>query len=348
MLGIILRILPILGIIFLILLILAAVSLLLALFFPVSYHIFCSRQADGLKAVVKVRWLFGMLRARYQYPDPGRIVAKGLCFTLYDSEFPAPKGEDAKQESKKTRGIRKRTDVKQTEDDGEEKAKTAAAGEGGGTGGPDATDEGKADLRECDDTGKGEQADSGNGSGADDGRTYSENYDSSSGNVQMEPESSVGKFFQKIEKIKYTIRSICDKIKEIWENISYYIELLQEESTKELFADVSLSVGKLLRCIRPRRIRAEILFGTGSPDTTGYVYGLYCMLAAFVRQGKVCVTPDFENAVFRGEMEISGHVTLWVLLVNGVKLALDKRLKRFVRKLRKTNAGGKDSKKDSV
>ncbi len=143
--------------------------------------------------------------------------------------------------------------------------------------------------------------------------------------------SGFGKILQKFRKIKYTIHGIYDKIKEIWNNISYYLELLQEEETRQLFSHVRLRTGKIMKSMRPGHIRADILFGTGAPDTTGYLYGAYCMLPSMLR-ADICVTPDFEEAVLRAEFDISGHIAIWVLAVNAGRIALDKRLWRLIKK----------------
>jgi hypothetical protein len=100
----------------------------------------------------------------------------------------------------------------------------------------------------------------------------------------------------KIAKIKYTIRRFCDKIKKIRDNITYYTELLRDDSTKEAFSAVCLRIAKMLRHMLPHRRRADILYGTGSPDTTGYLYGVYGMFCAALGP-KVKVTPDFEQTV---------------------------------------------------
>lgn len=328
MLDVILRILPIVGVIFLTVLMVAVIFVLLALFYPVTYRIHGVRQTD-IKADVKVRWLLGLVRARYQYPKPGRIIAKLLCFTLYDGGFPASKDEEeqkadskaGKKSAKKEK--RKRANVKSGDSGGGHKREK---GEGDKADGPQ--DKESAVCKTSDGLAEG-------------------NADGAAENILEDKDSTgsvgSGNFFHKIEKLKYTIGSFCDKIKEIWENISYYIELLQEESTKELFAATFFKLGKILKCIRPRHIKADIVFGTGSPDTTGYLYGIYCMLTSFPKWDRVQVQPDFENAVLKGEVEISGRITLWVLLVNGLKLALDERLKTFGGRIK---AGGKDSRRD--
>lgn len=147
----------------------------------------------------------------------------------------------------------------------------------------------------------------------------------------------------KIHKIKYTIQKIYDKIKEIWENLSYYSELLREEDTLGLWKHVKLRLGKIWKSIRPRHIRADILFGTGAPDTTGYLLGVYGMLSPSLGP-KVNVTPDFTQAILQGEAEVSGHVTTFGLAVNGLKLLLDKRLHLFLKKLKRNDKTSKQTK----
>ena len=108
---------------------------------------------------------------------------------------------------------------------------------------------------------------------------------------------------------------------------------MQEENTAKLWKHVKLRLGKILKNIRPRHIRAEVLFGTGSPDTTGYVFGLYGILSPFLGP-EVCVTADFTQAILMGHVDISGHITGAVLLWNTVKLLLDRKLHMFVKKMK--------------
>lgn len=296
MLEICLQSLTIIGIILLTLLLLVLFLILLVLFFPVTYRIYGTKTEEKLTVTGKAKWLFGLLRVNYSYPEPGKAVVRLLWFPLYDSEA----GETETKESKKDK-----TKKKQKKKEKVESIPTA--------------DSVKPEAAEVD-SGSENEADSGKAGESDEKETVSE-------------KAEGGKFFQKVKKIKYTICNGYDKIKEIWENISYYIELLQEEGTKQLFLQISSQCGKIWRSIRPRHVEAELLFGTGSPDTTGYLYGAYCMAAPSLGS-RFLVTPDFERKILEAKFAVSGHITLWVLLLNGVKLLLNKELKTFIRKLK--------------
>ena len=132
------------------------------------------------------------------------------------------------------------------------------------------------------------------------------------------------------EKTKEQESSNTEKI----DKIRKYTQILKEKETAELWKHVKLRLLKILKSIRPRHIRADIIFGTGSPDTTGYVFGIYGMLSPYLGK-KVNVTPDFTRAVFQGDADISGHITVFVLMINGLKLLLDKRLHLFLKKCKK-------------
>ena len=361
MLDIVLRILVVLGVLLLVLAALAVASLLLVLFFPLTYRVFGSRDQEAFGLNVRAVWLFGLVRAVCRYPDPGRLKIKILCFTLCDRAL-ASGGEDGKgterkkkktesekkkaaDEKEKAEGEKKNTDDEKEKTESEKKkvekeAKQADAekrgADPGGTGEKSCGAAGKdgASEEETGDTGKrqpqGTEGHEGDPCGAagKDGASGEETEDA--GEVSGGEEAEKG-FLSglkaKFQKIKYTFQAIYDKIKKIWKNISHYVNWMQEEETKQLLSESLEALGKMLKSVRPRRIRADIRFGTGAPDTTGYVYGLYCMLSAAWAPG-LLLSPDFERRVLEGEFDISGRITVWVLLVNGLKMyKLIRRLK---------------------
>lgn len=326
MLDFIIKILTVLGLILLALIIFLLAGLLLVLFFPVTYRIRGVKDAEKMELSARMNWFFGLFRVRCSYPEPGILTAKILWFKLYETKLP-PDGKAKKEgvsEEKKgaapKSGNESKTDIESKPDpedkiscesiDGPEREETRSEEAPGQEG-----------VRSEEAPGQEE--------------TGSENAPGQEVTGTEEPNDG---FFEKIQKIKYTICGIYDKIKEIWKNISYYTALLQEENTRQLYAYVRLRVVKILKNIRPRHIRADILFGTGSPDTTGYVFGLYCMLYSVLGAGFL-VTPDFERAVLEGRVDISGHITVFVLVVNIVRLMLDKKLRLFIRKLKKEDVG---------
>lgn len=295
--AIILKILSIIGIFLLVLLGVVLLILLLVLFFPVSYRLKGSKDAERMCIRARVYWLFGLLRIRFDYPEPGRLIAKMLCFTVYDSG--AEKKE--KTSNKKTASRAKRGSAPKKEQ--EDKTQTLSKQE----------PVPKEDAAEQDQTSAEDTASS-----------------------QEQPSGIKDRIFAKYEKIKYTILKIYDKIKEIPDHIAYYRELLEEDDTKELLRHAGMRIGKILKNIRPRKLDVNILFGAYSPDSTGYLYAVYGMI--YPTLGKyVLLTPDFTRAVLEGNVDMAGHITLFMVLWNGAMLVLDKRLRILVKKIKAYN-----------
>lgn len=141
-------------------------------------------------------------------------------------------------------------------------------------------------------------------------------------------------FWDMIEKIRYTIFSIYDKIKNVIQNISYYKQVLDASENRIMYKRVWTRILKVLKSIRPRRIEAELLMGTGSPDTTGYLCALYGMLCPML--GKhVSFTADFEEKICKGSAFFKGRITIFTLLVQALKLFFDKQIRIFIKQLKK-------------
>ena len=329
MLSIILKILSILGIILLVLLGIILILLLLVLFFPVFYRVKAEKHSastdDMLEssektplkqpvfADAKVWWFFGLLRARYKYPEPGALKVKFLFFILYDSGADTDISSNTnstdkdfdyadKSDLQKTDSAKSETNTKTTS--------TVNTEENGVSGQPATED-----------------------------RSLPEE-----ANYLDEEELSASQNKKIFEKIQYTIQNFCDKIKkafaklkEVKENIAYYKEVFAEEDTKELLKHALKRLGRILKSLRPRKLRANILFGAASPDTTGYVCAIYGMTSPHI--GKhVMFTPDFEQEIFEGDLYAAGHTTVFLILWNLLMLVKDKKLWKLRDKLnRKPN-----------
>ena len=289
MLTILFKILSILGILLLILLGIALVVILLVLFFPVCYKMSGKKNAEEMQFAAKIKWLFGLVRASYSYPVPGKLLAKVLFFTVYDSS--AEKKNSAPGEDTHTAPNKDITTLLSVDTD---MAKTDTA-----------TDtEASADAK----------------------TSAEEN----TPGPQQETSGKIAGFF---EKIRYTIRKICDKIKYILQNISFYRELWNDPDTKGLLQHAGSRIGHILKRLRPRKLEVNARVGTGSPDTTGYLYGIYGMILPKLGKG-VCITPDFEQAILEGDFKVSGHFTVACVLFHSVRLLMDKRLQQLKHKIK--------------
>lgn len=332
MLAIVLKILSIVGIVLLLVLAFVLLLLLLILFFPITYRVRGSKDEDGFGLTARVNWFFGLFRVRFGYPEPGRLTAKVLCFTLFDMRIPPEKGEPVQTgqgEPKADRAARETPLEKRFFGKKAKKAKTPAD-----TGLPPR--ERHPSEEEAPQEERLPATSESAASAAESSQAHAPDSQAENGAPGAVPEDNSGlpgKILQKFQKIKYTIHHIYDKIKEIWDNISYYLRLLQEENTKQLAAHALRRVGSILKSIRPRRMAVELFFGMETPDTTGYLYGLYCVLSTALGP-EFKVTPDFEQKRLEAKFDIAGHVIVWVFVINGLKLLLDRKLHLFLKKIK--------------
>lgn len=310
MLTILFKILSILGILLLILLGIALVVILLVLFFPVCYKMSGKKNAEEMQFAAKIKWLFGLVRVTYSYPVPGKLLAKVLFFTVYDSS-----------EKKKNSAPGEDTHAAPERDITEEARETSRTSEPS-----DASEtSGQTLLSHDSDIAKTDPATDTEASA--DAKTSVEE------NTPVPQQETSGKIAGFFEKIRYTIRKICDKIKYILKNISFYKELWNDPDTKGLLQHAGKRIGHILKRLRPRKLNVNARIGTGSPDTTGYLYGIYGMILPKLGKG-VCITPDFEQAILEGDFKASGHFTVACVLFHSARLLMDKRLQQLKHKIR--------------
>ena len=86
--------------------------------------------------------------------------------------------------------------------------------------------------------------------------------------------------------------------------------------------------------LAPKKIAGELLFGTGKPDATGYLYGVYCVVSHGIMRN-IVVTPDFNEKILEGNINISGSITIVRLLIRVIGVVMDKKLRRFVSRLKR-------------
>lgn len=152
-------------------------------------------------------------------------------------------------------------------------------------------------------------------------------------NPKEKPEKSAGAEIETksgaLQKIWFKIKRICVKIKKIFKDFEYYKDLLQKKENRLLFERCKRRASKLLKHLKPDKLQAEVYFGTGEPDTTGYLMGFYGMLLPLLGKD-ICVTPDFEQRVLEGRVYGKGRITLFYVLYQGARIYFDEGLHRLI------------------
>ena len=120
--SVILKILSILGIILLCLLAFVLLTVLLVLFCPVVYRGGGTARPGEYQAWFRFRWLFGLVRGAFTYPEDGRLRVKALWLTVYDSggKRKSEESSEEPQPEEKNRGEQKPQESQPEEKDQEE------------------------------------------------------------------------------------------------------------------------------------------------------------------------------------------------------------------------------------
>lgn len=155
-------------------------------------------------------------------------------------------------------------------------------------------------------------------------------------NLPMPEMQKIKAFWQKIvkipEKFKRVIARIRDffhTIKSAFGNVKKTIRkvkcLLTNESHKSAFTKLKTSVWQLLKILMPYRLKLNLEYSTGSPDTTAQLLGILTMFPIGY-QNRWNVHPDFTayNAYAEAEFDVKGRILGFSILKLILGLVLDK------------------------
>lgn len=332
MLHILLLILKIIGIILGTLLAVLLIGLCIALFVPVRYQIEANRtEAEGappIEASAKITWLLHLVNIRIQYPADVYLRARIFLFTV----FRLP------QKPKNTDGTKKRRKKKRTES---------------GRKVQEAKDRQETESRPAAETVSNVEAAAQEEAPAMDPVSESELISGPKSDPEPErvpePENKQEKqkksFLEKLkekimqirkifQKIWYTLTGICDKIKTIWENIEYYIGVLQSDTFKRAFSLCKEEVLSVFSYIMPRKFQAELTIGTDDPAVTGKILSYYGMLYPFIG-GNIAVIPDFEKKRIEGTVFIKGKIRLFTFIKAAIRIYFNKDIRKLLKLFKK-------------
>ena len=334
----VLLILKIIGIILLSIIGLALLLTLLVFLWPFSYRIKAHKDASEFNAAARILWLLGLLTATVTYDEAVKLVIRVLGIPVYKMQIwpTEPKEESDAEENSGDKGA---------EGEGNE-ADAESSGSDGQTEGDssDLTDSYVSEGEYFDDA-------------------YEESEMLSDEEIDAEIEERLadtaeedvfdklplGKkikaFIHKIKElilkcrdkcynIKGSVEDFIQKTKKKYKEIRYYYKLIQHPSVKPALKKLWKVSLKLLKHIRPRKLKAVIEFGSGDPASTMKVYGYYCMIYPFCGK-QIQFTPDMENKVFYLDAKLSGRFQLFRMMWAGWELFADRNIRKLIRLIRR-------------
>ncbi len=295
---ILLKVLSIIGIVLACIIGVVLLLVLLCLLCPIVYKIDGKAHEGNYNLKVRIHYLFGLIRAGYDYPEPGNIYARIAWYHLYDSKEPAeqsPINETAFTE------VNLDEELKETETSDEIKTDSIPEER--------KTEEIKTEEIKTEDS-------------ASEPKTEEKRSERKKEKKILNPIYHIKKAW---ENFKY---KVIAQIKIRYKDISFYKKLLLHEDTQGLLALVKKKLIKILKQLKPKFGHSNIEYGMDSPDTTAYIYGIYSVV--FVKKTKkYVVIPNFEEKMLEGDLHVGGFFNLLGIVVHALPIVLSKKLRKL-------------------
>lgn len=324
MLHILLMILKIVGIIIAILIGCILLSLCLALFIPVHYRVELKRtegeDSPPIEVKAKVTWLLHFINIRALYPSDIYLRVRILFFTLF--RMPEKNKREKKNKNAKSENRKK----KKSEKDENDKDKS----------------EGQEDNSKKTENLKKDQKAEENEEGVVNRESETKSVEITGEETQYTKEkislkSRINKILSLFKNIWYTIKGICDKIKEIIEKIEYYLEIIKSDTFKQGFLLCKDELVSILNYIKPRKFVADLIIGTDDPAATGQILSYYGILYPLIGNN-VTVTGDFDRKRIEGSVFFKGRIKLFTFLKAVIRIYFSKDIKKLLKLFKKEDA----------
>lgn len=131
------------------------------------------------------------------------------------------------------------------------------------------------------------------------------------------------------KKKKRKKSSFADRIKKICEKASSLRETVEDEENQKAVRLLISRVKYLLHHLRFRRFEGRLAFGFEDPAMVGR---MLAVLSLFYPLYGECftITPVFDHTLFEGEIALKGHVRLIHILIAGIQLMMNKKIRGLV------------------
>ena len=172
---------------------------------------------------------------------------------------------------------------------------------------------------------------------SDNCQSFEENNDEESGNIP----GFIGFVQSIIEKAKIFIttqQNVFNKIKctisRVYGKINMIKSTLENDIFQRAFEKSKKHLGIILKSILPRKVVADILYGTGDPAMTAQIMGGLGIVRA-LGFNKITLRPDFDRTVIQGDLHIKGRITLFRIVLSLAICYFNKDIRKTVKRFNK-------------
>lgn len=153
------------------------------------------------------------------------------------------------------------------------------------------------------------------------------------GRIKAKLKKTIHNFKEIISKFKYRFKTICGTIKKIYKNIKDFKRFICDERTKMALSFAKGEAVKLIRHIKPKKVKGYLIFGFDDPSYTGKTLGLIYMFSRGTRKN-FQIKPDFENKVFETDVHVKGRIQIYYLLIIAYRFYKNKNFREVLERRR--------------
>ncbi len=135
-------------------------------------------------------------------------------------------------------------------------------------------------------------------------------------------------------RIVNAVVKVVDKAAGVCGKISAWVGFLRDEQVTHTIRELKRTLFSLLRHIGPKKAKGAVTFGLEDPSQTGMILAAASVFFP-VYGNKVTLSPNFEEQVLDGELEMKGRIRLGYLVYLGLRLILDREVRGSYHKFKK-------------
>ena len=131
---------------------------------------------------------------------------------------------------------------------------------------------------------------------------------------------------KKNKKDKKDKKDSIEKAKEMW-------KFLHEPENEGVLKHIIKYLVKVIKWILPKKVMIDMEVGLEDPATTGYIAAVTSIVYVMTKKN-IHIIPNFNEPVVKGSFKIKGNIYLYQLLYYIIRVIIDKRVRRLIKKVR--------------
>ncbi len=338
--AIVLQILKVIGIILLVILSVLLLVVALVLFVPFRYRVRTGKEEE-ITADVRVSWLLHFIRVDVLYQKEVNIKAAVLGITVFDKK----KREEKKRKKEaaaadKTGGKKDKCRKNKDKDNKEDtEAEDISEEVGAGSSNPRKDESKAASGTEDGDTSKTE--DKNKKDNKNNKKRKSHFFAKKKITFAEWIDAQLDKLAALSDRIADKIDSFADHTEEMIDKAVdtyiYYDKLLFSKGTEWVIEYGKKHTIPILKDICPRKVSGDLYFHSDDPAKAAKLWEFYALATPLLDRlpGKIDLTSDMEDEKMTFHLTVKGRVFLFVVAWHGLLLILNKKVRRFIKLLKR-------------